>query len=104
MAIRHTQNLPHPFFLNISEPFYLFCPALLPAHKTLYPKSVPLLRANMYLKALARARGTPWLFCTVVPGAVDGAVGPKPQRSRALPGPCNVVTTRDTAAIANPGP
>lgn len=48
MAIRHTQNLPHPLFMNISEPFYMFCSALLPAHNALHPKSVPLPRENLY--------------------------------------------------------
>lgn len=79
MAIRHTQHLPHPLFLNLSEPFNLFCPVLLPAHKALHPKPVPLLRGNMYLKALAQAHGSLWLSCTAVPGAVCGAVGPKLQ-------------------------
>lgn len=53
MAVRHTQNLPHALFLNISEPFYLFSSALLPTHKALHPKSVPLPGGNLYLKAVA---------------------------------------------------
>lgn len=82
LAIRHTQNPPHPLFLNISGPFYLFCLTLLPAHKALPSKSMPFLKRNVYLKALAQARGSPWLPCTVVPGAVRGAVGPKPQEEQ----------------------
>lgn len=92
-------------FLNISEPFNLFYPALLSVHKALHPKSMPLCKRNMSLKALAQACGSLWLSCTVAPSAWnEEQLELSPERSGVLAAPCNMVMTWIMAALANPGP